>query len=100
MAENDLKVEVEAKVGKVKNKFDPEEFRVKFRAFFAVLGFLAAVAFLFTSVLNTEAQASKYTGTIIGFMTGTLVTLVFTFYFGSSDKPEYPPPEIKNNIQI
>ena len=97
MAENDLKIDVKAKVGK---EFDAEKFRVIFRACFAVLGFLCAVVFLFVAVLSKDAQTSKYTGTILGFMTGTLVTLVFTYYFGSSDQSPPPPPTIKNDIQI
>ena len=85
MGENDSKINT-------KKEFNPEEFRVKFRAFFAVLGFLSAVLFLFVSVLSETASASKYTGTILGFMTGTLVTLVFTYYFGNSDRPDPKPP--------
>ena len=97
MAENDLKSTIKVDV---KKEFNPEEFRVKFRACLAVLGFVAAVIFLFVAVLSKDAQTSKYTGTILGFLTGTLVTLVFTYYFGSSDQAPAPPPTIKNDIQI
>lgn len=82
------------------NEFNAEKFRVIFKAIFAVLGFAAAIAFLFTAVLSEAAAQSKYTGTILGFMTGTLITLVFTYYFGNSDTSPPPPPKIKNNIKI
>jgi len=74
-------------------KFNEHAFRVKFRAFFAVLGFLFAMGFVFVAVLSEEAQGSKFTGTILGFMTGTLVTLIFTYYFGSSESPGQTPTE-------
>lgn len=78
---------------KVKGEFNPEEFRIKFKAFLAVMAFIAAVVFLLVAMINTAAQTSKYTGTIIGFVTGTLITLIFSYYFGNSEpiKPEQFP---------
>lgn len=78
---------------KVKGEFNPEEFRIKFKAFLAVLAFVAAVVFLLVAMINTAAQTSKYTGTIIGFVTGTLITLIFSYYFGNSEpiKQEVQP---------
>jgi len=75
---------------KVKGEFNPDEFRIKFKAFLAVLAFITAACFLMTAMINTAAQTSKYTGTIIGFVTGTLITLIFSYYFGNSEpiKPE------------
>ena len=79
---------------KVKGEFNPEEFRIKFKAFLAVLAFIAAMVFLLVAMINTAAQTSKYTGTIIGFVTGTLITLIFSYYFGSSEpiQPISNPP--------
>ena len=68
-----------------KGEFNPEEFRIKFKAFLAVLAFIVAMVFLLVAMINTAAQTSKYTGTIIGFVTGTLITLIFSYYFGSSE---------------
>lgn len=75
-------------------KFNAEEFRVKFRAFFALLCFVGGMAFLFCAVFSETAAKSEYAGTIVGFIAGTLLTLVLTFYFGSSDnsQSETAPP--------
>ena len=88
---------------KTKNEFNPEEFRVKFRAFLSTLAFAASIVFLFVMVLNGTASSSKYGEYIIGWMTGTLITLIFTFYFGSSDGsnlkmplPQDPEPSLQS----
>ena len=72
--------------------FNENAFRVKFRAFLAVIGFLSAIGFMFTAVLNPIAQKSEFTGIVLGFMTGTLLTLVFTYYFGNSESAKPPEP--------
>lgn len=90
---------------KVKGEFNPEAFRIKFKAFLAVLAFLAAIMFLLVAMINPEAQTSKYTGTIIGFVTGTLITLIFSYYFGNSEPIKQEPtpqflPELKPNFKL
>jgi len=68
--------------------FNPEEFRVKFRAFFAVISFLAGMTFLIFAVFSKQAMMSKFTGPIVGFISGTMITLILTYYFGSSDQSQ------------
>lgn len=88
---------------KAQKVFNPEEFKVKYRAFLSFVAFVAGMIFLFVVVLNDAAQTSKYGEYIIGWMTGTLMTLVFTFYFGSSDNGgptrENPAPTKPEIIQ-
>lgn len=78
---------------KQKKEFNAEEFRVKFRAFFSVLAFLVGMAFLSISVFSKTAADSEFIGPIVGFISGTLLTLIMTYYFGSSDGQVNLPPQ-------
>jgi hypothetical protein len=64
---------------------------MKFRAGFAILAFVVAMIIIMIAMMSSTAQASEYTGTIIGFITGSLVTLILSFYFGSSEGSDQTP---------
>lgn len=69
----------------MKKEFDTEQFRIKFRAFFAVIIFIAVFIFLFVSILSTSAQSAKYTEFLLGFLTASLLAVIINFYYGSGD---------------
>ena len=85
-----------------KNGFNQDEFKVKFRAFFALFAFCAGMGFLFLVVLNQRASESRFTEYIVGFLTGSLLSLILAYYFGNSElaekatpvKPIEPEPEL------
>ena len=81
---------------KINKPFEPEQFRIKFRAFFAVVIFIAVFLFLFVAILNSTAQAAKYTEFLLGFLTASLLAVIINFYYGSGDgmAPVNAPAEI------
>ena len=87
---------------KLKNGFNQDEFKVKFRAFFALIAFCAGMGFLYLVVLNKTASESRFTEYIVGFLTGSLLSLILAYYFGNSElaekatpvKPIEPKPEL------
>lgn len=66
-------------------EFDPVAFRMKFRAVLAILAFLAAVAICCLAMFSEVAAKSEFTGPIIGFLLGTLVSTIITFYYGNAE---------------
>lgn len=79
---------------KLVKPFNSEEFRVKFRAVFALISFILGMVFICFAVFSKTAQTSEFTGTIIGFICGTMITLILTYYFGNADnQPPVPPVE-------
>lgn len=87
MAENDIKVKFE-KVPK--GPFSAEEFRVKFRAFFAVGAFIMVFLFMFVAILSETAQAAKFTEFLLGFLTASLLAVIINYYYGSSESSVQP----------
>lgn len=77
-----------------KKQFSPEEFKMKFRAFIAVLAVLIGSLFMAFALFSETASKSEHTGTILGFLMGTMLTLVLTYYFGSSDTAPDEPKQI------
>lgn len=79
---------------KVVKEFNPERFRVIFRAVFALISFLVGMIFITFAVFSKTAAESEFTGPVIGFICGTLITLILTYYYGSADGsvPESKPP--------
>ncbi len=86
-------------------RFDPVEFRIKFRAFFATLAFLCTMALIFCAVFlkSTNSELLKY---VLSFLMGSLLTAVITFYFDGNENqndkntPDIPTPEIPPNSLI
>jgi len=85
------------------SKFQSEEFRVKFRAFFAVLSFLVGMAFIMLACFSETVVKSEFTGPVIGFVSGNLLTLILTYYYGSSDDishvPETPIKDTQKDLE-
>lgn len=75
-------------------QFSPDEFKMKFRAFMAVLAVLIGSFFMGIALFSKTASESEHTGTILGFLMGTMLTLVLTYYFGSSDTAPDEPKQI------
>ena len=67
------------------NGFNENEFRIKFRAVFAVIIFIAVFAFLFVSVLFESVAKVEYVQLIIGFITGSLLSALIGFYYGDAE---------------
>lgn len=80
--------------------FDPAAFRMKFKAFFACLMFLVAIAFISMALFTEIGQKAKEAGPIVGFLTGTLLTAIVAYYFTNTDETlsaQLPAPVIKPN---
>ena len=81
----------------VKNEFNPDKFRVIFRAVFALIAFIVGMIFITFAVFSKTAAESEFTGPVIGFILGTMITLILTYYFGSADgmtkkEEQFVPP--------
>ena len=72
---------------------DTVVFRMWFRAALAMLAVIGAGAFLWMVCFTKDAEMSKQTGIVVGFVIGTLLTTVFAYYFGSSEGNEKSKPE-------
>lgn len=68
--------------------WEPEQFRVIFKAFLAVLVVAFSAVFLWRVSFMPTEQLSEHAGVIVGFVTGTAFASVLGFYFGSSDRPK------------
>ena len=59
----------------------------KFRAFLAFYILTLSFGFIYLITLYPDAQAAKTNDTILGFLLGTGLAAVISFYFGSNDDP-------------
>lgn len=60
-------------------------FRMRFRALFAVLLSSGAGLFLYKACFTAEAELTKHTGIVVGFITGSILSAIVMFYFGTSE---------------
>lgn len=66
----------------------PENFRVFVRSAIAFFAIIWGGAFLWKATFTAADKMSSVAEFIIGFVTASVVGIIMTFYFGSSDKPE------------
>ena len=60
----------------------------KFRAWMAFYIITLSFGFIFLITLAPEAQTAKSNDTILGFLLGTGLAAIVSFYFGSNDDKE------------
>jgi mannitol-specific phosphotransferase system IIBC component len=84
MAEQQYEV-IETNGNGKKAKINFEIFRGKFRAFMA--WWVVNLAFLYLFLASfAEYKKTEYVGTIVGFLTGTAIAVILTFYFSGSQQ--------------
>ena len=84
--EQQVKPEEVGKGKKVKIPSDPSTFRMYMRAALGVVVLLYGGAYLWTASFHLEGDNSeKYIDIILGFIIGTALTMILSFYFGSSE---------------
>lgn len=80
----------------VQKTFNPDHFRVKFRAGFAVLALIMGAAVVALLLLNETAQKAPQADFIAGFILATMIGAIVNFYYGRSEtdpiEAQIPPP--------
>ena len=66
-------------------KIDKADFRKYLAAFFSVASFIYMAAITFISVPKENINNSNV---ILGFLLGTTLAAIISFYFGASEKPD------------
>ncbi len=87
---------------KTKKPFNPMEFKIKSRFFLAIICIVGAFAMMAFAMFNETAAASKYTGTIVGFLTGSVFMGILTYFFDGNQNQggeDYLSPELKPTHQ-
>lgn len=84
-------------MGDVQKLFNPDHFRVKFRAGLAILGMLIGLVVILLLLLNETAQESTQADFIAGFVLATMIAGIMAYYFGNSDSGPISSPEIIEN---
>ena len=85
----------------IQKTFNPDHFRVKFRATLAIIGMLIGLAVILLLLLNEKAQAAPQADFIAGFVLATMIAGIMAYYFGSSDPDPIPiPPTVKPAANI
>lgn len=64
---------------------DPELFRVYFRALLSTVALIGAFVFLYGACFNDPGEMTEHTGTVVGFITGSVVTIIISYYFGTNE---------------
>ena len=70
-------------MGDVQKLFNPDHFRVKFRAGLAILGMLIGLVVILLLLLNETAQESTQADFIAGFVLATMIAGIMAYYFGN-----------------
>ena len=65
--------------------FNPVEFKMKFRAFFATLAFVLVMALIFCVAFFEPVADHEIIKYALSFLLGSLLTAVITFYFDGNE---------------
>ena len=75
-----------------------EIFRSRFRAWLAFWVVTLAIGYMYAATFIPVAAEAKHTGTILGFLTGTAVAMVLSFYYSGSEGRE--TSDLKEQIKL